>query len=133
MIRNIWSILCRDILIDQETNAVSYLQCIEEVGAGVLPMVITQVSIGTLWEKNTDRDEPFLSRVVFVLPSGNMKTLLQTRPLMFNRPRQRLHFKLEGLPITEFGHHDVRVEIHSNGNWQTVACLPLVVKNMAGK
>jgi hypothetical protein len=133
MIRNVWSILCRDILTDQETNSVSYIHCIEEGAALSLPTLLFPVSVGTLWEKNTDKEEPFLARVVFFLPSGIEKQLLQTKPLTISRPRQRLHFKLEGLPITEFGRHEVRVEMERNGQWHIASRLPFVVRKLVKK
>jgi hypothetical protein len=133
MIRNVWSILCRDILTDQETNAVTYIQSIEEGAAVALPTLISPVSIGTLWEKDSDQEEMLLARVVFAYPSGVEKQLLQTRELTISRQHQRLHFKINGLPVAEFGRHEVRVEIRQNGQWHTVSRLPLVVKKLAGK
>ena len=133
MIRNVWSILCKDILTDQATNAVSYIESIEEGAAAVLPVMISPVNIGTLWEKDSDQEELFVARLVFVHPSGAEKQLLQTQDLTFSRQRQRLHFKVEGLPITEFGRHEVRVEIRQDGLWQAVSRLPLVVRKLAGK
>ena len=35
MIRNVWSVLCRDIITDQESNTVSYIRCIEEGAYGI--------------------------------------------------------------------------------------------------
>ena len=52
MIRNVWSVLCRDIIIDQESNAVTYIRCIEEGAAANLPVHIGPLYIGTLWEEN---------------------------------------------------------------------------------
>lgn len=131
MIRNVWSILCKDILTDQETNSVSYIQGIEEGAVETLPTQIFPISIGTLWEKDTEEKESFTARVVFAKPSGAEQPLLQTKELFFTRPRQRLHFKIAGLPVTEFGRHEVRVELKVDGQWQTASRLPFMVKKMA--
>ncbi|MDX9786203.1 MAG: hypothetical protein RBT11_05495 [Desulfobacterales bacterium] len=130
MIRNVWSILCKDIIIDQETNAVTFIQSIEEGAAAALPILISPVRIGTLWEKDSNKDEVFTARVLLAMPSGAARQLLQTREMVFNRQRQRLHFKLDGVPVTEFGRHEVRIEIQQNGNWQTVSRLPVVVRKL---
>ena len=132
MIRNVWSILCKDILTDQGTNAVSYIESIEEGAAPALPILIAPLSIGTLWEKDSDQQELFAARIVLAYPSGAEKPLLQTQDMTFVRPRQRLHFKINELPITEFGRHEVRVEIRQDDQWLTVSRLPLVVKKLAG-
>lgn len=130
MIRNIWSILCKDILTDQETNSVSYIQCIEEGAVATLPTQIFPLSIGTLWEKDSEGQEPFAARVILAQPSGAEQPLLQTKELLFARPRQRLHFKIAGLPVTEFGRHEVRVEVKQNGQWQTASRLPFMVRKL---
>lgn len=133
MIRNVWSILCKDILTDQATNAVSYIESIEEGATATLPVLISPVSIGTLWEKDSDQEELFVARLVLVYPSGAEKQLLQTQDLTFSRQRQRLHFKVEGLQVTELGRHEVRVEIRQDGHWQAVSRLPFVIRKQAGK
>lgn len=133
MIRNVWSVLCKDILTDQETNAVTYIQSIEEGAAVALPILISPVSIGTLWEKDSDQEEMFVARVVLVYPSGVEKQLLQTGELTLSRQRQRLHFKINGLPATEYGRYEVRVEIQQTGHWQTAGRLPFVVRKLADK
>ncbi len=133
MIRNVWSVLCKDILTDQETNAVTYIQSIEEGAAEALPIVISQVSIGTLWEKDSEQEEIFRARVVHAFPSGVKKELLQTREVIFNRQHQRLHFKVKRLSITEYGRHEMRVEFLRNGQWQTVSRLPFEIKKLAEK
>ena len=128
MIRNIWSIMCKDILTDQETNAVSYIQSLEEGMASVLPITISPVSIGTFWEKDSDKEEIFSVRIIFVYPSGVAKQLLQTKDLVFSRPRQRLHFKMEGLNVTEFGRYEVRIDFMQNEQWYIACRLPLMIR-----
>lgn len=130
MIRNVWSILCKDILTDQESNSVTYIQCIEEGAVATLPTQIFPVSIGTLWEKDSKEQESFTARVVFAPPSGAEQILLQTKELVFSRPRQRLHFKMGGLPVSEFGRHEVKVEIKQDGHWQTASRLPFMVRKL---
>lgn len=130
MIRNVWSILCKDILTDQETNSVTYIQCIEEGAVATLPTKLFPISIGTLWEKDSEEEEPFAARVMVAAPSGPELPLLQTKELIFSRPRQRLHFKVGGLPVTEFGRHEIRVEIKQNGQWQTASRLPFMVRKL---
>lgn len=130
MIRNVWSVLCKDILTDQETNSVTFIQCIEEGAVATLPTQTFPICIGTLWENDTEEKVPFAARVVFVRPSGTVLPLLQTKEVVFSRPRQRLVFKLAGLPVTEFGRHEVRVEIKQDDEWQTASRLPFMVRKL---
>jgi hypothetical protein len=130
MIRNIWSILCRDIITDQETNSVSYIHCIEEGAAPTLPTIVTPIYIGTLWEKDSAQEEPFSVRVKIVTPSGIQQPLLQTKQLVFSKQRQRLHFKMERLKISEYGRHEICIELRIEGDWHVVNQLPLIVKKL---
>lgn len=131
MIRNVWSVLCKTIITDQETNAVSYIHSIEEGSASSLPTVISPIVVGTLWEKDSEQEEVLLARIVFALPSGTERLLLQTRPLSISQPRQRVHFKLEGISITESGRHEIRVEARAQDGWYIVSRLPFMIKQLA--
>lgn len=131
MIRNVWSVLCKTVITDQETNAVSYIHSIEEGSAPSLPTVISPVVVGTLWEKHSEQNEVLLARIVFALPSGMERLLLQTQPLSISQPRQRVHFKLEGISITEFGRHEIRVEARAQDGWHIVSRLPFMIKQLA--
>lgn len=126
--RNVWSILCREVLTDQETNSVSYFHCIEEGIATILPTMIHPVTIGTLWEKTADVEEIFAARVVFKTPSGGEKRLIETKPFAITNLRQRLHFKIDALSIVEYGRHEFLVEFLANGEWRMASCLPFLIK-----
>jgi len=133
MIHNVWSILCREVLTDQETNSMNYIHCIEESSTSVVPSLMFPINVGTLWEKDTTTEELFMVRIVLVYPSGIQKPLLQTKAIPFTEMRQRINFKLNELQIEEFGRHELRVEIESNENWHIVSRLPLVLKKLVKK
>ena len=131
MIRNIFSILCREAITDQETNSVSYIHCIEEGATLKLPTIIPSVFLGTLWEKVGDDEILYSVRVVLASPSGKERLLLQTKELVFNRSRQRLHFKLDKLNINEFGRHEIRVYFRVKGTWRIASRLPFLIRQLA--
>ncbi|GAB6060728.1 hypothetical protein [Desulfonatronum parangueonense] len=134
MIRLIWSVLCREILTDRETNSVSYIHSIEEGAATVLPTRIAPISLGTLWEMDTPGPEPFAARVILKNPAGQEVGLLQTGQLSFTNPRHRLHFRLQGLPMTAFGRHEIRLEFSQgslqDNKWQCAAIMPFVLRRL---
>lgn len=129
MIRNVWSVLCRDIITDQESNTVSYIRCIEEGAAASLPVHIGPVFLGTLWEKTGDENETVAFRVVLVSPGRQRQAVLQSRPVVLEQPRHRLQFRLNALKLTEFGLHRILVEFKQNEKWQTAAALPFMVRS----
>ena len=128
MIRNIWSVLCRDIITDQESNAVSYIRCIEEGAAAKLPAQIGPVFLGTLWEKTGKAPETVSFRVVLESPAQKRRAVLQSRPVVIDRPRQRLQFRLNALQLSEFGIYNLLVECNQGGKWETAARLPVLIR-----
>ena len=130
MIRNVWSVLCRDILTDQESNSVTYVRCIEEGAAYNLPVQIGPVFLGTLWEKIDPEPESIQFRVLLIAPSQKSQAVLQTRPIVLDRPRHRLHFRLNALHLTEFGMYALLVEFSQDEKWLTAARLPVVIHHL---
>lgn len=130
MIRNVWSVLCRDIITDQETNSVTYVRCIEEGSSSVMPVRIGPVFLGTLWEKTGDEAETARFRVMLVSPDKKSLLVLRTRPLVMDRPRHRLHFRVNGLDFTEFGVYMLLLEFSGNGQWKPGARLPILIREL---
>ena len=128
MIRNIWAVFCRDIITDQETNSVTYVRCIEEGAAARLPANIGPLFLGTLWEKSGAEPETAMFRVVLVTPNQKRQPLLQSRPVVIDRPRHRLQFRFNALNLDEFGTYTILVEFNQDDRWETAARLPVLIR-----
>lgn len=127
MIRNVWSVLCRDIITDQETNSVTYVRCLEEGAAAQLPVRIGPVFLGTLWEKTGSQTETVQFRVLLITPGQERQTVLQTQAVVLDRPRQRLHFRINALNLNEFGAYMLVVMFTAAEKWETAAQLPVFI------
>ncbi|MFO8088497.1 MAG: hypothetical protein R6U13_01555 [Desulfatiglandaceae bacterium] len=130
MIRNVWGVLCRDIITDQESNSVSYIRCIEEGFARDLPVRIGPMFLGTLWEKNGEDQEIIRFRVALACPDKTIKAILQTNPITMDRPRHRLHFRLKSMEVTSFGTHQIIVEYNQEREWLQAARLPILIRKV---
>ena len=130
MIRNIWTILCRDIITDQESNSVSYLRCIEEGAAAQLPIKIGPVFLGTFWEKEGSTPLAVSFRVTLVSPAQKSRPVLQTQPIVLDRLHHRLHFRLNALHLDEFGSYMLLLDYREKGKWETAARLPLFIREI---
>lgn len=130
MIRNVWTVLCRDIITDQESNSVTYLRCIEEGAAARLPIQIGPVFLGTLWEKTGSDAESVSFRMALVSPTRKSRAVLQTRPITLDRARHRLHFRLNALHLDEYGNHTLVLEYRQKDKWETAARLPLLIRKI---
>jgi len=128
MIRNVWAVLCRDIITDQESNAVTYIRCIEEGVASSLPVHIGPVFVGTLWEKTGEEPEPVSFRLILISPDRKGQVVLQTRPVILDRPWHRLQFRLNVLHLADYGMHALLVEFNRDEKWEAAARLPVFIR-----
>ncbi|MFW6216539.1 MAG: hypothetical protein ACOC3Y_01785 [Desulfohalobiaceae bacterium] len=130
MIRNVWTVLCRDIITDQETNAVSYVRCIEEGSASSLPVSIGPVFLGTLWEKQDQEQIRVGFRIILLTPGQERQTVLQTKPLVLDRLRHRLNFRVNSLHLQEFGTYHLSLECLAGRKWVEAARLPVLIRQI---
>lgn len=130
MVRNVWTVLCRDIITDQETNAVSYVRCIEEGTASSLPVSIGPVFLGTLWEKQDQEQIRVVFRIILLTPGQERQTVLQTKPLVLDRPRHRLNFRMNSLILREFGTYHLSLECLAGRKWVEAARLPILIRRI---
>ncbi len=132
MISNVWSVLCRDIITDQETNSVSYLRCIEEGSAENLPVRIGPLFLGTLWEKTGQEKESIMFRITLKAPDKKNQALMQTKSVYLDRPRHRLNFRISSLNIEVFGTYHVVVEYSQGQEWVQASRLPILIRKVQG-
>lgn len=130
-IRNVWSVLCKDILIDQETNSVSYIRCLEEACASELPVQLGPAFVATLWEKENDEVDEIAFRIVLLSPSKDKQIILSTKPVRLDKPKHRLHFRIGSLELNEFGRHVISLEWKKEKYWTKVSQLPLIISNIS--
>ncbi len=128
MIRNVWTILCRDIIVDQESNSISYIRCIEEGAAESVPVQIGPIFLGTLWEVIGSPPVSVGFRVVLVSPAKTSQVILQTKPIVLEGARHRLNFRINALRLEEFGMYMLRVEFNPGKKWETASALPLLIR-----
>ena len=132
MINNVWTVLCRDIITDQESNSVTYVRCIEEGTASALPVKIGPVFLGTLWHKEGHEVETAQFRVIKQQPGGKKEPLLQTKHLTFDKPRHRLHFRINTLELVSYGTYYILLEFNCNQSqdWTQAARIPVLISQV---
>ncbi len=120
MIANLWNILCKDIVTDQVTNAVSYLQCIEGLSTAKLPADLPAINLGTLWliEPDKSKQIKFRMRLTIERPDGSKQKLLETPEKVYaQKKRERINFQLVGMPIKSEGIHKFIIEYSDGKEW----------------
>lgn len=123
-----WAILCERISIDQETNLVSYLTCVEGVVTIGLPLNIRNLSFGSTWLKEKLGTEIFAVRFSIVKPNGSRQVIKVTDPIETNKDNYRLNIFLDGMKLNEAGVFFFKLDMQDGDNWIEVASVPLNVK-----
>lgn len=129
MIRHIWSIMCQNIITDQESGSVSYLLGIESVLVPSLPARVPNLAIGTSWSKDSGETviESFSLRLTHKVQGKADKHLLVAESVSFQTQRHRMNFILNGYQLDSSGIHHFVVEYKQGSGWIDVATIPLLV------
>lgn len=139
MIKHIWSILCEDSSVDQETNKLSIrnvLESIEIKVQGILPeksaIPIPFEIVSFFTRANSAKEEEIQLEIKLVNSEmdslGKDLTATIKFPAKSNRLRSRL--KIQGLPIKGEGKYAFIISFMTSNEkeFKTVAELPLEIK-----
>src|SRR5438552_6089782 len=143
MAKHIWSVLCKQGLINKFTNGMSLIDAIEEITieTGEPPpqewrLVPIQAVLVSFFERsNPAIPEQARVKIEIVAPSGDVHSKpLITEIGLKDSVRSRTFVHMEGLPIHGFGAHRFIVSISQDGenDWMRVAELPLEYKPKDG-
>lgn len=139
MIKHIWSLLCEDSSVDQETNKLSLRNVLESIEIKVqgnlpekmvIPISFEIVSFFTRADASTDEELHFKARLV----NAEMDQLGKDFPVDIKFPaksnRLRSRLKIQGLPIKGEGKYAFIISIKTSKEkeYKTVAELPLEIK-----
>lgn len=139
MIKHIWSILCEDSSVDQETNKLSIRNVLEAIEIRVqgtlpekmaIPIPFEIVSFFTRANSNTEEEIQLKVRLV----NSEMDQLGPDLPVIIKFPvksnRLRSRFKIQGLPIKGEGKYAFIISFKTSKEkeFKTVVELPLEIK-----
>lgn len=142
-IKHIWSVLCKESVINQDDNNLSIYGAIEELsvtltptdGQSKLPEKISipvNYEIVSLWFKDK-KDMAANGEIEYILISPEGKELFKTVQnieMLANIRRFRSRMKISGMPITKEGDYSFKIRIKEAGEktFHLVSELPLEVK-----
>ncbi len=127
MAKLLWALICSRVLIDQQTNNVSYIDAIEQFAVPSFPYVFPPIALAMLWWR--DRGEEQLNVRVRLFDPGK-KMLMSYKPdppLAMVKPRHRVHLNLAGAPINGPGRHHLMIEQFVAKKWQEQTSVPIEV------
>lgn len=131
--RHIWTVLCENAIIDQVSNSVSLIQCLEHLSCAYIgsepPATIpVHGRLVILWSR-TDREEPERGR--FRIQCRTPKKLAPAKVIevdLSEYARSRNIVAIAELPNHGSGTYDIIVAAEDDDAWTTVATIPLEVE-----
>src|SRR5438046_832019 len=127
MSRHVWSVLCQQLILDQLTNSVSYIQALEGFTVTQLPFTVPQLSVGSLYERSGS-ETSILGRIRILAPNGSVVHAVELAQGIYGEHRRmRMNSVIGGFAIAQPGAHVVVVEQRRGTDWVEEARLPLDV------
>jgi len=128
MVKNIRSILCLNIITSKETNAVSYINSVEELGVPKLPMNLPPFQLGTLWQKSKTGDAALKMRIKLKSPSEQIEQTFNIPEINIKTKRYRYNLSFGGLSVKEEGTYFFIVEFFEKDKWKIASEVPLEIR-----
>lgn len=142
-IKHIWSVLCRESVIDKDNNNISIHGVIEELsvslapvnGTGKLPEKLNipmNYEIVSLWQKSKGVELARAEIEYLFIDSENKELLKNTQTMEIPKTSRRFRsrMKIVGMPISKGGDYQFQIKMKEEGTdtFHLVSELPLEVK-----
>lgn len=140
MADHIWTVLCKEAIIDGDSNNVSLINVLEQVVMIAPPKVQGQeeslpehiplsMSLVTLWARSElGKKEIFESRTILKSPAGKMLSTQEHSINLKTHVRFRVRTNINIVGFAGFGRYLFLVQKKtSSGKWSRVASVPLDV------
>ena len=142
-IKHIWSVLCKESVIDQTDNNISIHGVLEQLSINLTPVnnagklpeelgIPMNYEIVSMWQRSKEI-ESIKGDVEYILLDPDNKELLkntQSMEIPETSRRFRSRMKITGLPLSKEGDYTFQVKVKEEGavTFHLVAELPLEVK-----
>lgn len=127
MIKHVWSLICQNIIVDRNTNLISYINCLEELTVPTFPFS-AQVNLGIF--VHIDPIEVFRLRIQLKKPDSSVKELVVTEDYKMKVKKNRINFIL-GISFESVGMYSFLVELKTDNTWELLNEIPLELKQRA--
>lgn len=112
MAKNVWTIICRGVSIDSQTNNVTLFEIIDQIkpisvpadGTSALERIDLEINMITLWERgDLDLEEVFDCRLKLMSPTGKELWKNDYTIKLSATKRHRIRVRFPSLPFDGFG------------------------------
>jgi hypothetical protein len=123
----VWALLCQRLILDVQTNLVSYIDALDAVTIEKFPVKAPLIVIGTLWQREAEKKMEM--RVQVYSPGGQQVAAVEAAPLELKpeHKRARMNVGVAGFEIAGPGRFHFGVETRDKGKWVEVHRVPFDV------
>lgn len=139
--KHIWSIICRESIVNQDDNVMSIIGILEELNTTLTPKdpkiprpekitIPFNFEVVSYWVRNSASEGILYIKTAIADPDGKeISSVLSDSPFPNNVQRLRTRLKVQGLTLTKSGEYYVRVGFKTNkgDEYKLVSELPLKV------
>lgn len=129
MAKLVRGVLCTRVIIDQETNSISYIDVIEHIAVPKFPVILHQAVLSLQWSREKE-DEELVLRIEIDWPGITIDKAIEPDKQILNKQSHRFNLALNGIKIENTGNLSFLVKQLVNGKWKTAYKLscPIVRK-----
>lgn len=143
-IKHIWSVLCKESVINKDDNNVSIHGVLEQLSVSLTPKDSTKkpdrlrvplnCEVVSLWQKSDEiKSKAAEAEIEYVFLDPKRKELFKSTQMMKipqTSRRFRSRMKIVGVPLTSSGDYAFQIKLKEKGTsrFQTISELPLEVK-----
>lgn len=140
-IKHIWSILCKESIINQDDNVISLNGILEQLDSTLTPIsegkapekiaLPLSYEIVSFWTKKVDQEVNLSIKITLVDPKGKQLEEISNNALFPKESKRlRTRFKIQGFPVSENGIYLFRVslKVEKEKEFTVVSEVPIEVK-----
>ena len=122
-IQHIWSVLCKESIINQDDNVISLIGILEDINSTITPLkadtprpekvtIPFNFEVVSYWTKDSTEEVKILIKTTMIDPEGK-ELANDIKELVFpaNTKRLRSRLKVQGLSVTNSGDYSVRIRL----------------------
>jgi hypothetical protein len=141
LMKHIWTVLCKESVINQDDNVISLNGVLEEITSTLTPLaeikepkkiiILFNYEIVSYWTKEDDKEVNASLKLTVIDPKGvNLNELVKDLVFPKESKRLRTRLKIQGLQATDNGRYlfKVSIKFNENKNFVTVSEVPLDIK-----
>ena len=140
-IKHIWSVLCKESIINQDDNVISLIGILEELNSTITPMdsklsrpekitIPFTFEVVSYWTKESDEEIKMQVKTEVLDPDGKELSNIVNESIFPESVKQlRTRLKVQGLTVSNSGRYHFRISLKApkDENYKVMAELPMKV------